>query len=219
MQKEIIAKELNSDGEWKDIGVDLDAVGECPMCHTALKPIELAAFCTDQKLIVVHYCFACEEYYVGIYTFGSLVFEKPAFFPKSADRIHFDATLEELSPTFVEIYSQAICAEDQGLDQICGIGFRKSIEFLIKDYACHNQPENADTIKKESLANSIKRISDNRIQTLASRATWIGNDETHYVRKQKSLDIADMKRFINAMIHFIESELAFEEALSIQPQK
>ena len=65
----------------------------------------------------------------------------------------------------------------------------------------------------------IRRIEDERIRVLSERATWIGNDETHYVKKHENLDIAEMKRFIDAVLHYIESELSFEVALSIQPKK
>ena len=44
----------------------------------------------------------------------------------------------------------------------------------------------------------------------------IGNDETHYVKKHEDLDVATMKVFINAMVHFIDSDLALEQALGIE---
>lgn len=44
---------------------------------------------------------------------------------------------------------------------------------------------------------------------------WIGNDETHYARKHEDLGLSEMKRFIKAMLTYVESELAFEEAESI----
>ena len=42
---------------------------------------------------------------------------------------------EEISPNFVSIYKEAMEAQEYGLVQICGPGFRKAFEFLIKDYA------------------------------------------------------------------------------------
>ena len=42
--------------------------------------------------------------------------------------------ISELSPNFCEIYNQAYIAEQTNLMQICGTGYRKSLEFLIKDY-------------------------------------------------------------------------------------
>lgn len=46
----------------------------------------------------------------------------------------FSNIISELSPNFCEIYNQAYIAEQTNLMQICGTGYRKSLEFLIKDY-------------------------------------------------------------------------------------
>ena len=102
------------------------------------------------------------------------------------------------------------------MNQICGIGYRKALEYLVKDYLCHKAPADEDAIKTEALGRSLQRIEDSRIQALAQRATWIGNDETHYVKKHEDLDVATMKVFINAMVHFIDSDLALEQALGIE---
>lgn len=89
---------------------------------------------------------------------------------------------------------------------------------MVKDYLCHKFPEDAEKIRNELLSHSISRIDDSRIKVLAERSTWIGNDETHYVKKREELGLDDMKRFIKAMLNYIESELAFEEAEAI-PRK
>lgn len=39
---------------------------------------------------------------------------------------------------FISIYNQALTAEKNGLTEICGLGYRKSFEFLIKDYLLKN---------------------------------------------------------------------------------
>lgn len=44
----------------------------------------------------------------------------------------FSNIISELSPNFCEIYNQAYIAEQTNLMQICGTGYRKSLEFLIK---------------------------------------------------------------------------------------
>ena len=87
----------------------------------------------------------------------------------------------------------------------------------MKDYLCHKFPDEEENIKKESLGKNLNRIEDGKVQTLAKRATWIGNDETHYVRKHEDLDVSTLKTFIRAMVHFIDSDLTFEQALTIDP--
>ena len=79
----------------------------------------------------------------------------------------------------------------------------------------HKNPDNTDKILAEPLGSCIKKLEDQRLKVLAERSAWIGNDETHYVRKHDDLGIEDMKRFIKAMLNYVESELAFEEAEAI----
>ena len=69
------------------------------------------------------------------------------------------------------------------------------------------------------LGQAIKRIEDPRIKVLSERSTWLGNDEVHYTRKHEDFGVEDMKEFINALLHYIESELVFEKALSVPPKK
>lgn len=138
--------------------------------------------------------------------------------PMTHSPVRFSDDINDLSPGFVETYTQASAAEAEQLLQICGPGYRKSLEFLVKDYLCHKFPEDAEKIRSELLSQSINRINDHRMKVLAERSTWIGNDETHYVKKREELGLDDMKRFIKAMLSYIESELAFEEAEAI-PRK
>ncbi len=44
------------------------------------------------------------------------------------------------------------------------------------------------------------------LREIAKRAAWLGNDETHYVRKWEGKDLEDLKRLISLTIHWIEME-------------
>lgn len=52
----------------------------------------------------------------------------------------FSQEIKDLSPNFVKIYHQAEQAENTGLSDICGLGYRKALEFLVKDYAIAFNP-------------------------------------------------------------------------------
>ena len=43
-------------------------------------------------------------------------------------------------------------------------------------------------------------------------ATWLGNDETHYLRKHPDYTLKELKAFADAFITFIDSDLAYESA-------
>lgn len=96
----------------------------------------------------------------------------------------FSNTITEISPSFDKIYNEAYKAEQQDLEEICGVGYRKALEFLIKDYLISKGEENEETIKNAPLGQCIQNyVNDDRIKKVAKRAAWLGNDETHYVRK------------------------------------
>lgn len=123
-------------------------------------------------------------------------------------KIDLPENIEKVSSTFVEIYSQATKAESEKLNQIAGVGYRKSLEFLIKDYAIRNSPDKEDTIKTKMLGAVISEYLTDfpKLQNLAKAATWIGNDETHYVRRHDDKDIRDMKQFIKSASQFIAAD-------------
>lgn len=201
-------------------------VRECPICHHAIKPQTLSAYSLkdDNLLTVVCYCLACDSIFLATYSFsknigvGCRLFEFDKLVeeaPQNPKAESFPPEISMISPNFCEIYNQAAAAEAAGLDQVCGPGYRKALEFLVKDYLSGKYPEKEEEIKKNSLSNAIRKIESPRIQTLAQRSSWLGNDETHYVRKHEDRDVSDMKRFIHAILTFIVAEQAVDDALSI----
>ncbi|KRN88174.1 hypothetical protein IV43_GL000024 [Ligilactobacillus acidipiscis] len=101
-----------------------------------------------------------------------------------------------------------------GLDEIAGVGYRKSIEFLIKSYVIREHPDKKDQVESMFLGNVIKDdLTDiPRVQSLAQAAVWIGNDETHFTRIHDDKDIRDMKSFLEAAALFISANLKADEA-------
>lgn len=213
-----------------------EEVTVCPSCHHALSPQPLTAYYVEHDVLFGKYfylyllcfCARCRKIFLCEYKgdydelpssqFDLIFHHLISATPMTHPPIKFSDDINNLSPGFVETYTQANTAETEQLLQICGSGYRKALEFLVKDYLCHKFPEDAEKIRDELLSHSISRIDDSRIKVLAERSTWIGNDETHYVKKREELGLDDMKRFIKAMLNYIESELAFEEAEAI-PRK
>jgi hypothetical protein len=131
---------------------------------------------------------------------------------------NFDEPIPNMSESFCAIYNEAKSAEELGLLQICGVGYRKSIEFLIKDYLISNNKADAKTIKATPLGACIANyVSDANIKAVAARATWLGNDETHYERKWIGKDLGDLKRMIDLVVHWIRVEFLTKSALESMP--
>ncbi|MBZ1540170.1 hypothetical protein Q8A50_05760 [Leuconostoc mesenteroides] len=122
-----------------------------------------------------------------------------------------------ISDSFSEIYMQALQAKQAGLDQIYGMGLRKALEFLVKDFGIYLHPEASEDIKKRQLGYVIDKYFTEftAITALFKAATWIGNDETHYERKHPDKDAETIKRFISATMLQISSRLTSDEAMSM----
>lgn len=148
----------------------------------------------------------------GIYMFGNVV----PLIPSDPDiALH----VKNLSPNFYKIYAQAHHAELLNLNEICGIGYRKALEFLVKDYATKNVDEDEKTrIIKSSLSTCINNyIDDNRIKEVTKRAVWIGNDEAHYYKKWDDKDLNDLKILLQLTINFMSSQLEYERYIQDMP--
>jgi hypothetical protein len=134
--------------------------------------------------------------------------------------VPFDASVQSISPSFCKIYDEAHAAEEYGLFQICGGGYRKALEFLIKDYLISTRTDvDPDVIKKTMLGLGIDRyVNDPRVKEIAARATWLGNDEVHYERRWVDKDLSDLKTLIRLTQHWIVAEHLTAEALASMPR-
>jgi hypothetical protein len=61
--------------------------------------------------------------------------------PITPTKRDFPDIIQTISGNFCDIYNEAYSAEQQSLMQICGMGYRKALEFLIKDYLIYLKPE------------------------------------------------------------------------------
>lgn len=132
----------------------------------------------------------------------------------------FSDVIKTVSPMFCNIYNEAYTAEQMSLMEICGVGYRKALEFLIKDYIIQGKSEDiVDKIKKIPLAKCIDDyVEDEKLKAVAKRAVWLGNDETHYVRKWENKDVQDLKGVIRLTILWIEKEKETEWLLAEMPE-
>lgn len=120
----------------------------------------------------------------------------------------FPEAIQKISPTFISIYKEAVESRERRLFQIAGPGFRKAFEFLIKDYAKHLAPGDKHKNIEESFSGKVvdEYIRNPRIQAVAKRALWLGNDETHYLRKWEKHDIEDLITLIKLTVNWVEIE-------------
>ncbi|HET6274554.1 MAG TPA: hypothetical protein VFE16_01285 [Candidatus Cybelea sp.] len=142
-------------------------------------------------------------------------------FPSTIQPVTRSPFIESVSPMFYTIFDQARQAEHYQLTEIAGMGYRKALEFLTKDYLISKaEDENRrDEIKRKLLGACINDyVTDNRIKSVAERAAWLGNDEAHYIRRWEDRDVNNLKRLIHLTSKWIEMELETEEALASMPK-
>lgn len=198
---------------------------ECPFCGIVNIPnyINGVSILNDFSRCVV-FCQCsnskCKKHFLSLFLFNSPVLNFEKILPPPLHSFDFTKHIIKLSPLFTQIYDEAYKAEQVGLLQICGVGYRKSLEFLIKDYLIQSKPQDKEKIAKMFLGNCIEELIDNpKIKQIAKRATWIGNDETHYVRKWEDKDVNDLKTLISITSQWIEMELNADEYLNDMPEK
>ena len=197
----------------------------CPMCNSKISPLEMYSFLNGETGYITR-SFECPACGKGFIThlkareervlYGGEYYYQTSFigaYPNHPVTRNFDDSILKVSPSFCDIYNQALAAEAYGLNEISGIAYRKSLEFLIKDYCIYKRPDATEEIKKEPLSQVITNyVEGERIKTNAKASTWLGNDETHYTKKYEDKDINDLKKFIEATLAYINYEVISDEA-------
>lgn len=219
--KFIIAKDRHFDNS----SLMVDVPEQCPICEKNMIPcvmtdvvivsdhsIKKTVNCDIYQASFITRCTHCFRLYTNIFEIYPDYSCKPHLFKDvyfetkmPSVNVKLPELINSVSPKFVKIYKQALQAEKLNLDELAGMGLRKAIEFLVKDYAIKNNRENEQEIKSQNLGNTINKfIDDDNLQALAEGATWIANDETHYATEWPNKDIEDIKKYIECFIGHIE---------------
>jgi hypothetical protein len=206
------------DGSWKHAANE--APHKCPHCgHFSEVKLVDSSYVgkipnEDSEISAAFQCGykRCRRYFAGLYKeddfFGKGYYELETLWPKHQDGIQFSKEIKSLSPKFVKIFAEAEQAQQKNLREICGPGFRKSMEFLIKDYSVSLHPSKSDKIKAMTIGQVVIEFIDHpKIIELARRSFWLGNDETHYARKWEDKDLSDLHKLILATVSWIEVQL------------
>jgi len=200
--------------------IEIDKLPErCPFCHELANPTQKGgnlnssqSYISDSLLVweLFFICAnkSCQKAFIGYYKrIGNNDFKLTKVTKGSYVRTKFPAEINSISPKFEEIYNQASAAEHERLFEICGCGYRKALEFLIKDYAISQNINERAEIELKLLGKCIgKYIGDSKIKIVSERTAWLGNDETHFGREWKGKNLTDLKRLLHLTVHWIEME-------------
>ena len=209
---------------------DYDRVSDtCPICHISVSPkVFFGTILRNHHVQILFQCTKaeCKEFFIGTYYRDrDTLFRYRRSAPKTPRKAVVPESIQKISPTFAEVYNQAQASEAFELSQLTGIGLRKALEFLIKDFAITRIDEDEDEEKKKEeeiramfLGVCInKYIDDRRLKATAHRASWLGNDETHYTRRWEDKDIEDLKVLIRLTMNWVENVLLTDEYTDSMP--
>jgi hypothetical protein len=135
--------------------------------------------------------------------------------------LKFPEIIKDISPAFLSIYTEATIANEKRLKQIAGPGYRKAIEFLIKDYAkLLNDEKDYKNIEDQPVAAVLNNyLKKSRVHEIAKRTVWLGNDETHYMRKWVDRNIEDLIKLIRLTVSLIDLEKQEESYIEDMPSQ
>lgn len=122
--------------------------------------------------------------------------------PKPIIELKNGNTVGTENPTqskFIKTYLQSLEAESYGLDEIAGMGYRKAIEYLVKDWAIQNNSGEKEKILGKWLGSTISDYYQGDLKEILERATWLGNDQAHYNKLFEEYDI-DILKELNDLI-------------------
>lgn len=213
--------------------VNLEHPNHCPHCHNKIEP-EILVYKKGTGLYNKHTVYAiwkctyrdCNSMFSTIYLWQGGFNYDTIFLDGKPIGPYWSETIKELKSNFIKTYNQSLKAENDGLDEIAGMGFRKSIEYLVKDYLIQMNPKLKGKIESENLGKIIgenfnePRESD--LKGLLQRATWLGNDMTHYLKYHINFDISDLKKLIQLVmdeIHSIQQKRHYMENIESKHKK
>ncbi len=197
----------------------------CPQCHTAVHPklisqhvsegqdeVYLTLLCTSRR---------CLRPFVATYRRGFNhrdAYRLTSTGPRTVVHGSFPESIKKVSPTFCEIYEQVESAKADALKQLVGIGLRKALEFLVKDFSKGEHPSDAEKIEGMRLGKCIDSyITDQNVLQCAKRAAWLGNDETHYVRKWSDKDVSDLTLLVHLTQNWVENFMLTKKYIEDMP--
>lgn len=193
----------------------------CNHCHSGLDYKVLNSYYLEENgeafIYVTMYCSMCKKPIVVKYKYAYTLYTLKYFeiYGNSIGvRKSFDTILDRLNSEFVHIYNDAYLAKQNGLISIVGLGYRKALEHLIKDYLLYLYPDKRDEIIKDSLGKVTNLFDDSKkeLKDCLKGTTYIGNDFTHYY-KEGDETLEDLERFISVCVSKIVSYLNEEDLL------
>ena len=198
---------------------------QCPYCDKIVEVKIIEGFCKEDECgyhgILITECPSCNKYSATLYNELLESFQRDAAYPyqqlpnnDNCDKIIVPEEISAISPDFQNLLDQAAKAECSGLEDLAAIGYRRALEFLVKDYCIFAWPGDTETIKNSTLHATILKLQEISpiIENIAKKIKDIGNDHTHYI-KRYPYTYKEMKRLILILIPFLQGAIGLTQEL------
>lgn len=187
----------------------------CPYCGKAVELSEKSSTSIvyngkKELFLKTLYLKCCDKNLAALYAYESdgahykidLIFTYP-----TTSEVHLPESLLQISPDFVKLYKDSTFAYEHNLNSLAAMGFRKSLEVLIKDYAINVLKKPKDEVIKKKLIDAISDYMpmEELIKT-ADVVRILGNDHTHYYQKYSQYDIEVLIKYLGIFIQLIETK-------------
>ena len=180
----------------------------CPNCGVSNNPSNNLLILHSETLFFAHYCTACnKEHYSIQQTSADKIYYIASLYPNQQPT-DLPKLVVEHFPRFSKMYGDAEQAEQYGATDLAGIGYRASLEILIKDYALEFELDPKESIAKLNLNNAIAHYfkDNNPIFNTAEVVRILGNDYTHW-EQVETVGLETMKSYLDIFISYIKTQL------------
>lgn len=179
----------------------------CPTCGVSNNPTTTFAGSTEKMAFFKHRCTLCNKFHYSIQEYESDQGTCRAIYPNQQPS-SLPPQIVSFSSRFVKMYRDAEFAENNNSIDLAGIGYRASLEILLKDYALDFKLDSFDDIAKINLNNAISKYfkTDFDTQSAADVVRILGNDYAHWEQKEDR-DIDVLKAYLNIFVQIINTKL------------
>lgn len=179
----------------------------CPNCGVSNNPSTSLIGTSDKYGFFSHTCTACSKRHYSIQEYDGGFGKCKTLYPLQQPS-NLPEHIVKFSERFVKMFRDAELAESNNSIDLAGMGYRASLEILLKDYALNFNLDSREEIAKINLNNAISKYfkTDVDTQTAADVVRILGNDYAHWDQNEE-LDIEILKAYLNIFVQIINTKL------------
>ncbi|MCT2534790.1 DUF4145 domain-containing protein [Aquibacillus koreensis] len=185
----------------------------CPHCEVSNNPTNAFLFVKNyvkgkSLLGLLHNCTGCSKNFFTLQMVEDKKGNIISSYPRAKNKA-FGELLSGLSPQFIKLYNQAYTAEQLKNTELAGMGYRASLEVLIKDYALDFDLDSKDSIANLSLNNAIGKFFKGEESIISADVVRkLGNGYAHHWDNENDeLSLEVLKTYLEIFIKQIEVKL------------